>query len=147
MFIYSSLGGHMIKEKSCGAIVYYTHNKEILYLILKHKAGHWAFPKGHVENNETEVETALREIKEETSLIVTIDDGFKVINEYQPTRYSIKEVVYFMARSDTDKVFVQQAEIDNYRWCLYDEAIDLITYENDKKVLLKANDYLKIKIE
>lgn len=137
----------MIKEKSCGAIVYYTHNKEILYLILKHKAGHWAFPKGHVENNETEVETALREIKEETSLIVTIDDGFKVINEYQPTRYSIKEVVYFMARSDTDKVFVQQAEIDNYRWCLYDEAIDLITYENDKKVLLKANDYLKIKIE
>ncbi len=137
----------MIKEKSCGAIVYYTHNKEILYLILKHKAGHWAFPKGHVENNETEVETALREIKEETSLIVTIDDGFKVINEYQPTRYSIKEVVYFMARSDTDKVFVQQAEIDNYRWCLYDEAIDLITYENDKKVLLKANDYLKIKIK
>ncbi len=137
----------MIKEKSCGAIVYYTHNKEILYLILKHKAGHWAFPKGHVENNETEVETALREIKEETSLIVTIDDGFKVINEYQPTRYSIKEVVYFMARSDTDKVFVQQAEIDNFRWCLYDEAIDLITYENDKKVLLKANDYLKIKIE
>ncbi len=137
----------MIKEKSCGAIVYYTHNKEILYLILKHKAGHWAFPKGHVENNETEVETALREIKEETSLIVTIDDGFKVINEYQPTRYSIKEVVYFMARSNTDKVFDQQAEIDNYRWCLYDEAIDLITYENDKKVLLKANDYLKIKIE
>lgn len=137
----------MIKEKSCGAIVYYTHNEEILYLILKHKAGHWAFPKGHVENNETEVETALREIKEETSLIVTIDDGFKVINEYQPTRYSIKEVVYFMARSNTDKVFVQQAEIDNFRWCLYDEAIDLITYENDKKVLLKANDYLKIKIE
>lgn len=137
----------MIKEKSCGAIVYYTHNEEILYLILKHKAGHWAFPKGHVENNETEVETALREIKEETSLIVTIDDGFKVINEYQPTRYSIKEVVYFMARSDTDKVFVQQAEIDNFRWCLYDEAIDLITYENDKKILLKANDYLKIKIE
>ena len=137
----------MIKEKSCGAIVYYTHNEEILYLILKHKAGHWAFPKGHVENNETEVETALREIKEETSLIVTIDDGFKVINEYQPTRYSIKEVVYFMARSDTDKVFVQQTEIDNFRWCLYDEAIDLITYENDKKVLLKANDYLKIKIE
>lgn len=137
----------MIKEKSCGAIVYYTHNEEILYLILKHKAGHWAFPKGHVENNETEVETALREIKEETSLIVTIDDGFKVINEYQPTRYSIKEVVYFMARSNTDKVFVQQAEIDNFRWCLYDEAIDLITYENDKKILLKANDYLKIKIE
>lgn len=137
----------MIKEKSCGAIVYYTHNEEILYLILKHKAGHWAFPKGHVENNETEVETALREIKEETSLIVTIDDGFKVINEYQPTRYSIKKVVYFMARSNTDKVFVQQAEIDNFRWCLYDEAIDLITYENDKKILLKANDYLKIKIE
>ncbi len=133
----------MIKEKSCGAIVYYIHNEKTLYLILKHQAGHWAFAKGHVENNETEVKTALREIKEETNLTVTIDDDFKVKTEYQPTRYSIKEVVYFVARSDTDKVYIQQAEIDNFRWCLYDEAIDLLTYENDKKILIKANEYLK----
>ena len=134
----------MIKEKSCGAIVYHIQNSEILYLILRHKAGHWAFPKGHVENNETEVETALREIKEETGLLVIIDHDFRLTNKYQPTRHSIKDVVYFIARSDTDKVIVQDTEIDSFCWCLYNEAIDLITYENDKKILMEADKHLKI---
>lgn len=133
----------MIKEKSCGAIVYHIQNNELLYLILRHKAGHWAFPKGHVESNETEEETALREIKEETGLLVIIDRNFRLTNKYQPTRQSIKEVVYFIAKSDTDKVIVQDTEIDSFCWCLYNEAIDLITYENDKKILIEADKYLK----
>ena len=53
----------MQKEKSCGAIIY-NKNKEVL--IVKHNAGHWDFPKGHVEENETEIQTAIREVKEET---------------------------------------------------------------------------------
>ena len=55
----------MLEEKSCGAIVY---NNEGKVLIVQHNAGHWDFPKGHVENNETEVETAVREVKEETNI-------------------------------------------------------------------------------
>ena len=54
----------MKKEKSCGAIVY-REKDGVEILLIKHKnGGHWAFPKGHVENKETEEETALREIWE-----------------------------------------------------------------------------------
>ena len=61
----------MKKEKSCGAIVY-REKDGVEILLIKHKnGGHWAFPKGHVENKETEEETALREIREETGLTLT----------------------------------------------------------------------------
>ena len=59
----------MKSEKSCGAIVLSPDNTNRKVLLIKHEnGGHWAFPKGHVEEGETEVETALREIKEETGL-------------------------------------------------------------------------------
>ena len=58
----------MKQEKSCGAIILRKQNKTIETLLVKHTKGHWAFAKGHVEENETEEETALREIKEETGL-------------------------------------------------------------------------------
>ena len=62
----------MTREKSCGAVVYKIENDDIRILIEKMKLGHYSIPKGHVENNETEIETALREIKEETNLDVII---------------------------------------------------------------------------
>jgi len=63
----------MKKEKSCGAVVYREQDKKRFYLILRHKrkgtkGGHWDLPKGHVEENESEHQTALREVKEETNL-------------------------------------------------------------------------------
>ena len=66
----------MEKEKSCGTMCF-NQNK---ILMVKHNKGHWAFPKGHVEENETEQETALRETKEETGLIVSIED---LITEFE----------------------------------------------------------------
>lgn len=67
----------MIYEKSCGAVVYTRLNGERLYLVEQMLDGHWGVPKGHVEENENEVETALREIKEEVGLNVIIDSNFR----------------------------------------------------------------------
>ena len=50
------------REKSCGCIII---NKNKV-LLIKQTKGHWGFPKGHVEKDETEIETAIREVKEET---------------------------------------------------------------------------------
>ena len=59
----------MTKEKSCGAVIF---NNEDKVLIVKHNAGHWDFPKGHMEAGETEKQTALREVKEETKIDIHI---------------------------------------------------------------------------
>jgi len=67
----------MMHEKSCGAIVYRKSHGNIEILLIKHvNSGHWSFPKGHVEGSETEIETAKREIKEETAIDVMIDPTF-----------------------------------------------------------------------
>ena len=68
----------MMHEKSCGAIVYRKSHGNIEILLIKHvNSGHWSFPKGHVEGSETEIETAKREIKEETAIDVMIDPTFR----------------------------------------------------------------------
>ena len=58
----------MLVEKSCGAIVCLTKDSELLYLLLHYTSGHWDFVKGNVEVNETEKETVVRELREETGI-------------------------------------------------------------------------------
>lgn len=85
-------------KKSCGGIVYRKFHGNTEILLIKHiKSGYWSFPKGHVENSETEEETAKREIKEETGIDVYIDSGFRETVTYSPRKDAKKEVVYFVA--------------------------------------------------
>ena len=102
----------MTYEKSCGAIVYRKHHGNTEILLIKHiNSGHWSFPKGHVEQGETEVETALREIKEETSLDVLIDPTFRETVTYFPRKDTQKVVVYFIAKAKTFDYVPQEDEI------------------------------------
>lgn len=129
-------------EKSCGAIVFRRDGNELFFLILQHFAGHWSFPKGHVEDKESEVETAIREIREETGLEVTIDPFFREINLYSPGFNINKEVIYFVAESTVSNVQLQESEIKSKKWCNHSEALQLLTYNSDKALLDKANDYI-----
>ena len=69
----------MKREKSCGALVYrITQNGQKELLFIKHRHGtHWSFPKGHMEEGENEVQTALREVKEETGLDIDLEGDFR----------------------------------------------------------------------
>ena len=55
-------------EKSCGAVVFVEENSSVRYLLMCSMEGVYGFPKGHMEGNETEIETALREVREETGI-------------------------------------------------------------------------------
>ena len=132
-----------VKEKSCGAIIYKYENGGLRFLISKHKQGHYSFTKGHVENNETEVETALREIKEETNLDVKLDTGFREINTYSPRLGSIKDVIYFIATPTSDDLKIQEHEIIEALWLNYEDSLKTITNDSDKEILKKAYAYLK----
>lgn len=132
-------------EKSCGAIVYrkYHGNTEIL-LVRSIKSGHWSFPKGHVEEGETEEETARREIKEETGLDVLLDTGFRETVTFSPKRNTKKTVVYFVGMATSHDLVPQQEEISELRWHEIGQAVSVLTYENDKMIVNKAKSFIAL---
>lgn len=137
----------MIKEKSCGAIIYFLDDDVPFYLLIQHVNGyHWAFAKGHMENNETEEETALREIQEETSMTnIALDAQFRESTVYSPKENIIKEVIYFVAKVNEEEarsVKIQEEEVVNIKWLNIKEATDLLTHTNDKKLLTEAHNYI-----
>ena len=132
-------------EKSCGAIIIDNSLDAPKVLLIKHVNGeHMGFPKGHVEGNETEVETAIREIKEETSLNVLIDNKFRYVTRYFPKKGVIKDVIYFIATPINNDIKVQDAEILGFKWCTFDEAEKLITYRANLLAFRAAKEYFKV---
>ena len=126
-------------EKSCGAIIFYKTKQNTKILLVKNSNGrYWSFPKGHIEEGENEQQTAIREIKEETGLDVTIFDNFREISEYCPFGKIRKRVVFFLAQAFTDNVKIQEEEIDSYIWVDLQQARKMCTYENDLRIIDKA---------
>ena len=130
----------MKREKSCGAIII---NNDGEILLIKHNAGHWAFPKGHVENNETEIETALREVKEETNLDIDILSKYRIVNSYSPKDNVLKDVIYFIGINPVGKIKLQDEEVCECLWLKIDDAIDRLTYKDDKNILKSIYDNYK----
>ncbi|MBR2715747.1 MAG: NUDIX domain-containing protein [Ruminococcus sp.] len=127
-------------EKSCGAIIIHkaNENNHKVLLVKNHNGRYWSFPKGHVEKDETEQQTAIREIKEETGLDVEIVDSFREVSDYCPFGKIKKRVVFFMAQTFSTDVTVQKEEIDSYIWVDLNDVHNKCTYDNDLRVIKKA---------
>lgn len=134
----------MIHEKSCGAVVYRKHHGNTEILLIKHvRSGCWSFPKGHMEQGEDEIQTAVREIKEETNIDVSVDDpAFREVVVFNPRRDITKEVVYFLARAVTFDCARQEDEIAEVRWVEIGQALGLLSYDNDRLLVNKARNIL-----
>lgn len=124
----------MKKEKSCGCIVINDKNE---VLLIHHNAGHWDFPKGHVEEGETEVQTAIREVKEETNIDVEVNEKYRYTTEYSPKEDVMKEVVYFLAKNISDDKEAQLEEVSEVKWIKFEDAIEKITYDTSREILIK----------
>jgi bis(5'-nucleosidyl)-tetraphosphatase len=132
-------------EKSCGAVVFCRFPDGLKVLLLKHRVGHWDFPKGHVKLNETEAETALREVKEESGLTVALDLNFRETINYSPKDKVSKDVVYFLGHCDEQEVknlAPQQSEIAAAKFVLLDQAENMFTFASGKEVFRKALIYM-----
>ena len=138
----------MIREKSCGAVIFIKKSEETKYLLLNYAAGHWDFVKGNVEDNETEKQTVIRELKEETAIEdAQFLDGFKETIAYFYRRQGLtihKEVVFFIMESHTDKVTLSFEHV-GYIWLDYQHAMEKLNFKNAKDVLQKAHDFLNKK--
>lgn len=132
----------MRKEKACGAVVYRWNMDELEVLVIYQKKGFWAIPKGHVEGEETEIETAYREIFEETGVKVKIDDGFRYVITYSPKEGVLKDVVFFVGEVIGGQLKPQEQEVNEVLWMDYHKALDIVTYDDVKIVLERAFEYL-----
>jgi 8-oxo-dGTP pyrophosphatase MutT (NUDIX family) len=135
-------------EKSCGAVVFRGKGR-IRYLLLKYSAGHWDFVKGQIEENESEKDTVLRELQEETGIINAkfIGDFRKTINYSFKSRGRTiyKEVVYFLIHDNNNTEVKLSREHVAYQWLNYEQAMRRVTFQNAKNVLSEAHNFLKTK--
>lgn len=124
-------------EISAGAIVYTLIDEQINYLLTLDFHGNWGFPKGHLEAGESEEEAALREIEEEASVKVELDKDFRHPLEYVMPNGRNKVSVYFLGFYEDQKPVPQPEEVAEIRLLPYEEAFQLLTFDNMKEVLVK----------
>ena len=144
----------MKKDYAYGVIVFYVENSSVYYLILKQIQGHWSFPKGHAEKDETTLETAKRELEEETGImeIELISDKPQVKDEYiiKKSKPVQKFVEFYIGEVKSKDIVMQDGEIFDHKWITAEEGDDILTYESSKRLLKSASDiidnYLQKKI-
>ncbi len=139
-----------MKEISAGAIIFRIDekNRKPKYLLLHYGTEHWDFVKGHIEGKETEEETLRREAEEESGLTdLKIIPGFREKISYfykREGRTVPKDVIFFLAQTNTaEKGIKLSFEHSGYDWLEFDEAVKKVTYDSSRKVLEKADHFLK----
>lgn len=139
----------MRREYSAGIIVYTTQLIDKvptrLYLLLYYPKGYWDLVKGHIEPNESSLEAAHRELKEETGLEVELHDGFKGVLDYIFTdpegELVAKKVTYFIGKATSSEVTLSP-EHEGYAWLPITEALERLTYKNAQQLISTAEEFL-----
>lgn len=133
-------------EISCGAVVFTRKDNEIYFVIVKSLEGYYGFPKGHIEGNETEEETALREIFEEVGLRPQILAGFRTTDEHPiPNKKDvIKRIIYFVAEYNNQQLCYREEELEGANLMTYEEAMKSFQFESSKRILNEAKEFIHI---
>ena len=137
-----------IKIRVIDCHITYYHENDYLFLLLKRAnnriyPGIWQGVTGKIDNNELPFQTAIRELEEETKLspkqLWTIDK----VNMFYDAKNNIMNLIpIFGVRVETKNVVLSNEHVE-YKWCNIDEAIKLLTWEQQKKGLKIFYDMLK----
>lgn len=129
-------------EKSCGAVIYTVQNGTRFYLVEQMQKGHVSLCKGHVEKDETELQTAEREIREETGLDVEFVEGFRKTIAYSPRMDCMKTVVLFLAYAEHTDARAQEEEVRAIQWLPFENAVEALTFDSTREILRQADAFL-----
>lgn len=133
-------------EKSAGIVVFYKDEDQVEYLLLHYAAGHWDFAKGHLEEGETNLQAAHRELREESGLTAQLvpdfEDAFSYWLTDRVTHERVHKTVTFYLGETKNKAVVLSHEHQGYKWLPYHEAIKHLTYGNARALLDKAHAFL-----
>lgn len=135
-----------MKDECFGIVPIFTNETDSLFLLIQHQAGHWGFPKGHANPGESAIETAKRELEEETGIRdcevleePSFVEHYSFVKEGEPIE---KTVTYFLAFVNSMEVQLQVEEIQNSAWSSFEEAVKLITFDANRQVLREVKAYL-----
>jgi bis(5'-nucleosidyl)-tetraphosphatase len=135
-----------LRERSAGAVVFRETPSGRMYLLLEN-AGKWDFPKGGIEKGESELDTVLREVEEETGLKdLKVLPGFRKVIEYfyrRDGKNVYKQVVYLLASTRSERVKIS-FEHQGYGWFHYPEAIKRASYNNSKVTMAEAERFVRV---
>ena len=136
----------MIEKKSAGAVIFNETLGERYYLLLLYDAGHWDFPKGGIEEGESEMDAVIREVREETGIAdLKLIEGFRQTISYQfkSTEGEInKTVVFYLGNTSTFKVTLSH-EHRAYAWLKFEDALEQLTFDTARSVLKVAHRFLE----
>ncbi|MFN3910144.1 MAG: bis(5'-nucleosyl)-tetraphosphatase [Candidatus Anstonellaceae archaeon] len=133
-------------EQSRGFILFRKEGENYYFLLLHYKAGHWDFPRGHIEEGEDDFSTAIRELKEETGIDeIDLIEGFSYSYSYLFSNNKKQKQVNLMLARTNQKTVKLSSEHIGARWLNYQNALNLLTYENPKIALQQAKKFLENK--
>ena len=112
-------------------------------LLIKTHEDLWYLPKGHIDKGETEEECAIREVKEETGLSITIIPGFKESIAYESSPGVMKTATFFFARTDDFSIKPDGKEVLDYILVAPKQAIKKASHENTQGLMKKAEKYIR----
>jgi diadenosine hexaphosphate hydrolase (ATP-forming) len=137
----------VVRESEAGGVVYrITKHGKLQICLFQDARDRWTIPKGHVEDGETAQEAAIREVGEEVGLrdITPICWLGKVNFRYRRVNslvlISMQTYLFRAGRQDEPK---KEEWMHGVRWFDFDEAIELIEYEDIGKLILLARKRLR----
>jgi 8-oxo-dGTP pyrophosphatase MutT (NUDIX family) len=132
-------------EQSIGAIIRYgtsLENAESQFLLLRNRRGFWGFPQGHKEKGETEIQTLIREVFEETGIVYLYIQSYIGRIHYSYFRAdgmkSEKEVRFYFATTTTRNVTISK-EHDGYKWVKFSDALCILDHRQLKSILVRGH--------
>ena len=136
----------MALEQSIGAVIKYRNSFEDIesaeFLLLRNRRGYWGFPQGHKERGESEIQTLIREVREETgikaldihSYIGKINYSFFKGNGMK----SDKEVTFYFATTPTREVKISNEHAD-FRWVTLSDALNMLDHTKLRLIMTKGH--------
>lgn len=136
----------MALEQSIGAVIKYQNSlddgESSEFLLLRNRRGFWGFPQGHKEKGESEIQTLIREVREETGIKAL--DIHSYIGKINYSYFkgdgmkSEKEVTFYFATTLTREVKISEEHAD-FRWVTLAEALSMLDHAKLKLILSKGH--------